>query len=421
MKKSPSSSRPPRPAASSSDPGRADGVPVTVYHLITRLIVGGAQENTLATCAGLRARGYRVRLLSGPPLGPEGSLYADALAGGIPVTFIPTLRRRIDPWRDLRSLLAISRLLRRDRPDILHTHSAKAGIIGRAAAALVRHRPLVIHGVHGLPFHPWQARPLNDLYILLERLAARVTDGFLPVAEAMTVTSLAARIGRREQYHTVYSGFDVAEFAAARRLREQARRRFALPAAATVIGKVARLFELKGHHALLRAFAAVRDEFPAAHLLLVGDGPLRGELEEAVRKQGLAGAVTFAGLLPPREIPAALAAMDLLVHASLREGLPRAVTQAMAAGVPVVAVDVDGAGEVVHEGVTGRLVPPGDEAALFRAITAALRDPAGSARLARAAAAHVRRAFTVERMVSDTAAAYRDLLAATGRRRRKKV
>ena len=383
---------------------------MTICHLITRLIIGGAQENTLFTCYGLKERGHRVTLLTGPPLGPEGSLLEEARGRGLEVRLIPALRRRIDPFRDLISFCAIYFYLCREKPDVLHTHSAKAGILGRLAAGLLRRRPRVIHTIHGLPFHPYQNRILNFIYIAAEKLTALFTDQYISVADNLVTKSLAAGIGSNDCYCTIYSGFAVEEFALASRRKLEARRRYGFRDDEIIIGKVARLFPLKGHEFLLPAFAAVKKEFPQSRLFLVGDGILKPELEKMAENLGVREAITFAGLLLPREIPEAISAMDLLVHVSLREGLPKAVAQALAGGVPVVAFDVDGTREVVVDGVTGFLVPPHNSEKLLAAILSVLRNPEKSQAMAQAGQQFVLNNFAVNLMVSRIEKVYEKVL-----------
>jgi len=382
-----------------------------ICHIITRLIIGGAQENTLFTCYGLNERGHRITLLTGPPLGPEGSLLEEARKRGLEIRIIPALRRRVDPFRDFVSFCAIYHYLCLEKPDILHTHSAKAGILGRLAAGFVRRRPRVVHTIHGLPFHPYQNRILNFIYIAAEKLAAPFTDRYISVADNLIAKSLAAGISKKDSYRTIYSGFAVEEFASAGRRKLEARHRYGFRDDEIIIGKVARLFHLKGHEFLLSAFAAVKQEFPRSRLFLVGDGILKPELEELAEKLGVREAITFAGLLPPREIPEAISAMDLLVHVSLREGLPKAVAQALAGGVPVVAFDVDGTREVVVDGVTGFLVPPRDSEKLIAAIFSALRSPEKSQAMARTGQQFVLNNFAINLMVSRIEAVYEKVLA----------
>jgi glycosyltransferase involved in cell wall biosynthesis len=216
---------------------------------------------------------------------------------------------------------------------------------------------------------------------------------------------LAAGIGRPEQYTRVFSGFDLAPYLAAGN-DPALRRRLGLAEGDFVIGKIARLFELKGHDDLIAAAPAIVAAAPHARFLLVGDGAWRGRLEAEVARRGLAERFCFAGLVAPQEIPALVGVMDVLVHLSRREGLPRALPQALAGGRPVVACDCDGAGEVCLDGETGFLVRPGDLGAFGRRVVELAHDAGLRARLGAAGRALVRARFTVERMVDDLHALY---------------
>lgn len=347
-----------------------------VVHIITRLILGGAQENTLSTVEGLMAAGgFEVSLVTGPPEGPEGQLVDRALAHGVDLVMMDELVRPVSPRRDAVALAELVAYLRRERPTIVHTHSAKAGILGRIAARVVG-VPIIVHTIHGLPFHPTQSRWVYGTYVWMERLTARWCAKIISVADAMTAQALAAGIGRPEQFVTIRSGMDVDAFVRAGERRAAVRAELGIGADEFVIGKVARLFELKGHEYLLAAMPEVAAAVPEARLLLVGDGLLRGTLEVEARRLGVAERVTFAGLVPPERIPDLIGAMDVAVHCSLREGLARVLPQALIAGRPVISYDVDGAREVVLDGVTGRLLPPGEVVGLAEAIIELARDPA---------------------------------------------
>ncbi|HMO66126.1 MAG TPA: glycosyltransferase family 4 protein [Verrucomicrobiota bacterium] len=380
-----------------------------VTHVITRLVVGGAQENTIASVLGLRARpGLEVRLISGPTTGPEGSL--EPLVAGVPGLFtrLPSLVRPVRPWADLRAWRELTRTFRAQRPDLVHTHSGKAGILGRLAARRAG-VPRIVHTVHGPSFGPFQGAAANALFTAAERRAGRVTDRFVVVADAMTRQYLAAGIGRPGQYTRIFSGFGLDPFL--RAANDPARRRrLGLAEDDFVIGKVARLFALKGHDDLIAAAPAIVARVPRAKFLLVGDGAWRGRLGTEIARRGLTGRFLFTGLVPPAEIPALVGVMDVLVHLSLREGLPRALPQALAAGRPVVAYDCDGAGEVCRDGRTGFLLQPGDRAALAARVAELAGDPALRTRLGEAGRALVREHFTVERMVDDLHALYLRLL-----------
>ncbi|MCA9173482.1 MAG: glycosyltransferase family 4 protein [Planctomycetales bacterium] len=337
-----------------------------IAHVITRMIVGGAQENTLFTCRDLiDEHGDEVLLLTGPALGPEGDLLAQQ-GRGVPVVELPALRRAIHPWRDWSAYRALRRELVRFRPDVVHTHSAKGGFLGRLAASSLR-VPVVVHTVHGAPFHPYQHAVVRELYRRLERHAAKKCHKLVSVADAMTELMIAGDVAKREKFVTIYSGMDVEPLLSAEQHRESARRELGLEPEDVVVGKIARLFHLKGHEYLIRAAESAVRQAPRLKFLLVGDGLLRAELESEIARAGLAGHFRFTGLVPPGEIPKWLGAMDILAHVSLREGLARALPQALIAGRPAISFDIDGAREVVIPDKTGVLLAPGDVEGLAEA------------------------------------------------------
>jgi len=354
-----------------------------IAHVITRLILGGAQENTVLSCEDLLHIYHDdVLLVTGPPLGPEGSLFDRARAGGVPIELIPSLRRAIHPWRDLRSYLRIKRILRDFQPDVVHTHSAKGGILGRAAAAALG-VPAIVHGVHGAPFHPYQPAAARELFRACERWAAPKCHAFVSVADAMTDLMVASRVAPREKFTTVYSGMEVEPFLDSARQREPVRRQLGYAPEHVVVGKVARLFHLKGHEYVVAAARKMVDAAPNVRFLLVGDGLLAEQIRRQIAAAGLEAHFQFTGLVPPERIPPLLAAMDVVVHASLREGLARVLPQALIAGRPAVSYDVDGAREVVIPNQTGFLLPPKSvdemaDALVRLAADASLRERLGS-------------------------------------------
>jgi glycosyltransferase involved in cell wall biosynthesis len=329
-----------------------------IAHVITRMIIGGAQENTLYNCEDLiRQSGDDVLLITGPAIGPEGDLLGQGRGGGVPIRLVPSLRRAIDPRRDTASYSALKRALREFRPDVVHTHSAKAGFLGRLAASAVT-VPAILHTVHGAPFHSYQSAAARNLFRWCEWYAARHCHALISVADAMTDLMVSAGIAPREKFTTIYSGMDVEPFLQADLHRAEMRERLGYQPQHIVIGKIARLFHLKGHSDVIRAAAKVVRANPNVRFLFIGDGILRDELQAQINAAGLKEYIHFAGLVPPAEIPRWIGAMDMLVHASLREGLARALPQALIAGKPVVSYDIDGAREVAIHGETGFLVPP---------------------------------------------------------------
>lgn len=368
-----------------------------IVHVITRLIVGGAQENTLISCEGQHARGHEVTLVTGPALGPEGSLMERARKGGYRVVELDAMRRAIRP-RDWGVYRALVKLLREMKPDVVHTHSSKAGIIGRWAARRAG-APVIIHTIHGLSFTASTSKLVNGIYKALERRAARLSTRIICVADAMRDQSLAAGIGRPEQYVTVYSGMETAAFLNPPVGREESRRRLGIEPEQVVVGTIARLFHLKGHEDLLEIAPRLCAEHPGLRFLWVGDGLLRGEFEQRISELGLGGRFILTGLVPPGRIPELTAAMDILVHPSRREGLARALAQGQLAGHPVVTYDIDGNREGLIDRRTGFVVPPFDAGKLSEALTVLVNDSELRENMGRAGREFALRRFDADVMV----------------------
>lgn len=389
-----------------------------IAHIITRLILGGAQENTVLCCEDLvRRHGDDVLLITGPPLGPEGSLLERARAGGVPVEIIDPLRRPIHPSRDLASYWQIKAALRRFRPDVVHTHSAKGGMLGRPAAWSLG-VPAVIHTVHGAPFHPWQGRGARWFFQACERWASKRCHALVSVADAMTELMVAANVAPREKFTTVYSGMEVEPFLHAAEHRERVRRELGYGPNDIVIGKIARLFKLKGHDDVIEAARKMIADGGSTtrftsnvRFLFVGDGIFRQRLQQQIAAAGLNDHFQFTGLVPPERIPELIAAMDIVVHASLREGLARVLPQALISGRPAVSYDVDGAREVVIPGQTGILVPPRDIAGLAAALSTLAADPALRDRMGREGRQRFTDLFRHEQMTAQLRTLYEKVLA----------
>lgn len=345
-----------------------------IVHIITRLILGGAQENTLFSVEDQHHLWHDdVTLITGPAIGPEGSLIERARAKQLDLRIIPELRREIHPLRDWQSYRHIVRLLREIKPQIVHTHSSKAGILGRAAAHKLQ-LP-VVHTIHGSPFHPFQRRLVYELYRRAETWGAKRCDLLISVCDAMTDQYVAAGVAPREKFVTVYSGMDVEPFLNPPQPCDVIRRELGFGPEHIVVGKVARLFELKGHEYVIAAARTVVSQNRNVCFLFVGDGLLREALSAEIARAGLGEHFVFTGLVPPERVPELIAAMDIVVHASLREGLARVLPQALIAGKPVISYDIDGAREVVLPGETGFLLPPRSVAEMAEAILKLAADP----------------------------------------------
>ncbi len=401
------------------------GLCMKILHLSTRLILGGSQENTVLSCEGQARAGHEVHLAFGPIYGPEGSLLDRAAAfrtqdgRGITTHVLPDMVRELSPWHDHFAFRQCRRLIAGLKPDIVHTHSSKAGVLGRWAGwkeGGQAGRCGVVHTIHGLPFHPYESRWRNWVYVQSERFAAKRCHAIVTVCDSMKTQALAAGIGGEDLFTTVYSGMETARFLDPGVTREQVRQRLGIDPGDFIIGTVARLAELKGHDDLLDAIGATMRDRPNWKMLWVGDGWWRQRLLGRVRELGLEKQVITTGLVPPQEVPALMRAMDVLVHPSYREGLPRTAPQALLSGVPVVAYDVDGAPEVCIEGQSGRLVPPGDRVVLREAIEWMADHPVERAAMAARGREWCRDRFSVKRMIDGLQAVYERVLSTLGGR-----
>jgi len=322
-----------------------------ICHVITRMIVGGAQENTLFTIIGHIQKGHEVVLITGPSPGPEGELLKNSDYPEFEIIEIPSLVRQMNPVKDYAAYKELKRIFAERKFDVVHTHSSKAGILGRAAAWKVK-VPFVTHTVHGQAFHPYEKAWKNFLYISAERWAAKRCHKIYAVAQAMIDQCAEAKIAPREKYKVVYSGMEIGDFLNSKP-EPELRKKLGIPEGARVIGTVSRLFPLKGYEYFLALAYAVNTVCPDVHFLIVGDGSLRGWMDQKIADIGLTGHFHFAGLVPPDEVYRYIALMDILAHLSLREGLPRCVVQALASGKPALGFKLDGTPEVIIDGETG--------------------------------------------------------------------
>jgi glycosyltransferase involved in cell wall biosynthesis len=350
--------------------------PLRVLHVITRLEPGGAQRNTLHTVATLGRPEFDVALAWGPgdPLDVEAAAIPDLRRFEI-----VDMVRPIHPLRDAMAMRRLRQAIHGFAPDVVHTHSSKAGILGRAAARLER-VPSVVHSVHGWGFTPNHAPWKRRLFRFAERRAARWTDHFIAVSHANADEGRRLGIIQDGRVSVIRSGIDLGPF---RKLPDPGptRRRLDVPDGVPIVTQIGNFKPQKAPLDCVRAAAAVAANCPTAHFVMVGEGPLKAPAEALARELGVADRMRFPGWWD--DVPGLLAATRVSVLTSRHEGLPRAVVESVAARVPVVATAVDGTPEVVRDGHTGFLVEPGDVAAVSRAVERLIRDDALHATLSR--------------------------------------
>jgi glycosyltransferase involved in cell wall biosynthesis len=387
--------------------------PVRVLHLITLFSLGGATENTLLSVEGLQGLGYDVEIVTGPPIASEGDMFAEAQSRKVRVRVIQILKRSIHPLLDARAFLKILLLIRKGRYQIVHTHSSKAGVLGRVAARLAG-VPIVVHTIHGLPFHDFMSAAPRRLFILAERLGTSMSDRVISVTDTIIRKCISAGIGSPGKFVTVRSGFEMEPYLYPAGDPAALRQSFGIGPEEIVVGKIGRFNALKGHEYLIDIIPDVVREVPNVRFILIGSGELEEELKASVRLRGVSDRVVFTGRVDQDRIPLFIAMMDVLVHTSLREGLARVLPQALAAGKPAVSFDLDGAHEVIRDGITGRLVTACDRERLCRALIDLLKDPDRARAMGATGREIVKRGWTVEAMVNGIDQVYRELLEQKG-------
>jgi glycosyltransferase involved in cell wall biosynthesis len=370
---------------------------IHVLHIITRLDVGGSTENTVISVTRMPRTEFTSSLISGRTVDPPPQLSEALQTARVPWFEVSCLIRPVGLPHDLQALWHVLRLIRRLRPDIVHTHSSKAGFVGRLAAKMAR-VPHILYTPHGHVFQGYFSPFVTRRFILMERLAARWTDRIITLTDAEADQHLALGIGRREQFLTIPSGIDLD------RVTAVAPRRLVH---GTIVGTVARLVPVKGHLFLLDAIPKILHRCPQAQFVFVGEGEMRPALEEQARRLGLGGRITFAGF--QEDVPALLAGMDTFVLPSLNEGMGRVLVMAMALGKPIVATRVGGVPELLGDGEAGILVPPEDSDAIAEAVSTLLCDSPRARALGETGRRRASR-YSAEAMVCALAKVYREVM-----------
>jgi len=383
---------------------------VKLAHLIARMGTGGAEENTSYTIRGLDKAKYEIDLIVGDEFGNHYERIFQKEK--IKVIQISRFIGNLNFWYDITLFINLIKIFYRNRYDIVHTHGTKAGIIGRIAAKITG-VPIIIHGLHGSALDAFSSKWLNILFLYLERLAGSFTDAHISVSTILSQNYLKQKIGKAERYYTVRSGMELSNFFQDNEPGIEAiRKEFSIGPDDFVIGNISRLELLKGHSLLLRAFKILReqekDKSRRIILMIIGDGEEKDNIYQDIKKLGLEKSVILKGYR--NDIPNILATIDLLVHTSFREGLPRVLVQAAATGIPMVAFNVDGIPEIIRDGYNGFLVEPKNINQLVEKITIYLRKPELLKMHGDNSKKVVKNRWTIEGMVKGTDKIYSKLI-----------
>lgn len=382
-----------------------------VLHVLTNLDFGGAQLSVVNICVSLRRRGLDVRVAHSSAGGREfcasDLLYQRLREGEVPLYDVPQMRRDVSPYHDFLALTHLRRLIREVRPEIVHTHMSKAGVLGRLAASLEK-TPCVIHTVRGWSFYSAGSTLKRRAFIYLERFSARLTDKMLAVSPRQVADGLAVGVGSPDDYLVVRSGIDVGQFQAGVSDTRELRHGLGIPPGVPVVGTVMALVEQKAPLDFVATAAEVLRARPDTHFLVVGDGPLREQMTELIRAKAIGERVHLVG--HSTDVPRLLGVMDLFLLTSRWEGMPRVILEAMAAGVPVVATSVGGVPEIVEHGKSGLLAPPGNVELLKRHTVRLLENPAEARQLSRRASRDVAAEFDISTVTARHEQLYAELL-----------
>jgi glycosyltransferase involved in cell wall biosynthesis len=368
-----------------------------VLRLITRLNVGGPARQALLLTRHL-AQDFPTTLAAGYPTTSEGELTDDQ----VEVKRLP-LVRPLRPDVDARAIMAARRLLRATRAELLHTHTAKAGTVGRSAARTVHPRPRTVHTFHGHVMDGYFSPPVRRAFLEVERRLARQTDVLVAISEEIRTELLDLGIGRPDQYRVIPLGFDLAPFLEVAGQRGELRRRLGLAPDVPLVGIIGRLVPIKDVVTLFEAVARL----PEVHLAVVGDGELRESLQARVARMGLAHRVHFTGWIT--DVASVMSDVDVVALTSRNEGTPVSLIEAAACGRPVVATTVGGVPMVVDHGVTGFLVPRGNPVAFADYLGRLVAEPETRRRMGTAGRARVAERFSQDRLLRDIRELYAEL------------
>lgn len=384
--------------------------PIKVMNLIARLNVGGPAVAVTHLTEQLTAPDYESLLVCGTIEAGEGDMTYYAIERGITPIVIPELGRSLSPIRDIRTLWKIYQLIQKEKPDVVHTHAAKAGFVGRLAAWLAG-VPVIVHTFHGHVFRGYFGPGKTQFFIILERITARMSDTIITLSDGLR-RELAEEyhITRKGRITVLPLGLDLVYLTQMPRKTGSFRKTYNIPTDAPLVGIVGRITPIKNHSLFLEAAMKIREKLPNAHFVIVGDGETRAEIEAQVDQLGLREAMTFTGW--QKDVGQVYSDLDVMVISSVNEGTPVTVIEALAAGCPVVATAVGGLPDLLDHGKLGKLVEQ-DATALSTAIVETLANPPDG----RKSQALMVDRYGIERLVKDLDGLYRGILAKKNRNR----
>ncbi len=334
--------------------------------IITLFSIGGATETVVSLASGLVKRGYKVDIVTGHALKNEGDMFAEAQKLGLNVIVIDELVRDINIFRDIKTLVRLFRIIHREKYSIVHTHSSKAGVLGRWAAWLAN-TPVILHTIHGLPYHNYQARALTKSYILIEKICAKISSKIISVTHAIVRNCVSNGISVLEKFVVIRSGLQLENYKIDDNSRNSIREKYGFNNQDIVAGVISRIAPLKGHEYIIELAKKTKINNPAIKYLLIGDGESGSNIRSSITLYSLENIVKCSGMVSPDEIPKMISAVEFIIHPSLREGLARVLPQSIIMNKKVITFNLDGVDEVIIDEISGYSVKTGNSEDLYNA------------------------------------------------------
>lgn len=381
---------------------------IKVIRVIARLNVGGPAIHVVLLNAGLDPKRYESILVSGVEAENEGNMLHLAGEKNVTPIIIPNLGRELSPFNDLKTLWQLYRLFRHEKPDIVHTHTAKAGFVGRIAAVLAR-VPIIVHTFHGHVLYGYFGFFKTHFFRWAERVLALCSTQIIAVSEQCRHDLLEYKIGGEEKIITIPLGLELRKFAdQSAEVREPIRNEYGVPHDAFVVGMFARMVPIKRHEVLFHAIKIVLEQYPDTYFMMVGDGELRRNLELLVNELNITHRMIFCGFRQDQE--RMFQAVDAVVLTSRNEGLPVVIIEALSSGKPVIATRVGGVPELIKDGVSGYIVEPEDPNSIAQGLIKAVSEPDQTRLMGKVAQEQTLNAFDSQRLIRDMDQLYQRLM-----------
>lgn len=380
---------------------------IKVFEIVTRLNIGGPAVNVIYLAALLDKSKFDVKLITGKESEAEGNMFYLCEKKNVEYIFLKRLQRELDFFKDLSALIKLMILMIKFRPDIVHTHTAKAGTLGRIAAVLT-FRKKIVHTFHGHIFDGYFSKTKTEFFTVIERILGKFTDKIISVSGKQRKDFVDLKIGGYDKIINIPLGLELDDFAESKKYRTAMRKKYGIADDKIVISIIARIVPIKNHILLVEAADLLKKQFGNFKVIVVGDGYLKQELNDLILKRDLTEYFEFAGF--SNELEKYYGMSDIVALTSLNEGLPTVIIEAMAAGIPVVSTDVGGVSDLIKDNDTGLLVESGNPERLAEKLYLLCSNPDLRNRLGSSGRNYVLNKYTIKNLISNFEELYQNLV-----------